>query len=89
MKTMAEFMAENQMLFLYLYSTTFQWFSFHSWIDSLLYVLSIHWKTLILMNIVFILVPLQSQHYSNYFKEDHFLGNFKISFKYINVEYNI
>ena len=53
METMAEFTAENQMLFFYLYSTTFQWFSFHSWIDSLLYVLSIHWKTLILMKIVF------------------------------------
>ena len=52
METTAEFMAENQMLFFYLYSTTFQWFSFHSWINSLLYVLSIHWKTLILMNIM-------------------------------------
>ena len=52
METTAEFTVENQMLFFYLYSTTFQWFSFHSWINSLLYVLSIHWKTLILMNIV-------------------------------------
>src|ERR1700738_4024871 len=31
--------------------------SFHSWINSLLYVLSIHWNTLILMNIVLVAVP--------------------------------
>jgi hypothetical protein len=36
-----------------LYYTTFQWFLFHFWINSLLYVLSIQWKPLILMNIVF------------------------------------
>ena len=53
METTVEFMAENQMLFFYLYSIAIQWFSFHSWINRLLYVLSIHWKTLILMNIVF------------------------------------
>ena len=40
------------MLFLYLYSTTFQWFSVDFWINSLLHVLPIHWKSLILMNIV-------------------------------------
>ena len=55
METTAEFTAENQMLFFNLYSTTFQWFSFHSWINNLFYVLSIHWKILILMNIVFLL----------------------------------
>jgi hypothetical protein len=41
------------MLIFYLYSTTFQWFSFHSWINSLLYVLSNQWKNLIFMNIMF------------------------------------
>ena len=44
------------MLIFYLYSTTFQLFSFHSWINSLLYVLPIHWKTLILIYIVFSVV---------------------------------
>ena len=38
MKTMVEFTAKNQMLFFTLYSTIFQWISFHSWINSLLYV---------------------------------------------------
>ena len=32
-------------------STTLQWFSLHSWIKNLFYVLPIHWVTLILMNI--------------------------------------
>ena len=64
METTAEFTAENQMLFFYLCSTTFQWFSFHSWIDSLLYVLLIHSKTLILMNIV-LLVLLPPQDHAN------------------------
>ena len=40
------------MLFFYRYSATFQWFSFHYWINNLLYVLSIHSKNLIWMNIV-------------------------------------
>ena len=52
METTAKLTAENQMLFFYLYSTTFQWFSFHSWSNNFLSVLSIHSKTLILMNIV-------------------------------------
>jgi hypothetical protein len=42
--------------FFYLYSTTFHWFSFHYWINSLLYVLSNQCKTLILMNIVLLLI---------------------------------
>jgi hypothetical protein len=41
------------MLFFYLNSTTPHWFSLHSWIDTLLYVLPIHWKNLILMNNLF------------------------------------
>jgi hypothetical protein len=45
--------------FFYLYCITFQWFSFHFWINSLFYVLSIHWKSLIWMNIVFGLVHLR------------------------------
>ena len=34
--------------------------SFHSWINGLLYILSIHWKFLILMNIVLLEVGVEA-----------------------------
>jgi hypothetical protein len=39
-------------MFFNLYCTTFAWFSLHFWIKRLLYVLSLHWITLILRNVV-------------------------------------
>ena len=54
---------EIKCYFFTLSSTTFRWFSFHSWINSLLSILPIHWKTLIWMNIVFI-VHLGTWYYS-------------------------
>ena len=79
------------MLFFYLYSTTFQWFSFHSWINSLLNVLPFPWKILILMKIVLRMIgenrqlakdePVEVQDFMRI--TDHFRGIYAICLKLI------